>query len=368
MDLMTLHRLSVLLKIIFCEKRLHEIIEREKGQKGTYLFGQKGTYLFCLSLDFMKKCIRSCAIVKYSHIIIEFLGTLRYDCMKELGWPLAYSKEEIKELVNEANALGMEIIPMFNHLGHASASRSIEGKHVVLDQNPKYEYMFESYGWVWNFKKEEVYTLLAKVREELIELCGEGSYFHLGCDEAFAYGHNKENAVKLAEYLNKVAKELASKNRRTIIWQDMLLPEKGFCEKNYYGQSDSDVSEILLNSLDKNILVADWEYEVHGEIWETSKFLKEKGFEILCCPHSKRKNIDEAVTTVNEEKLSGVIYTTWHTLSSDFKSLIYAGVRMYDADEKKMESHSRFYSANVTRKAFPSGGVYQNSGWRKDWR
>ena len=145
---------------------------------------------FCLfpdiNLDFMKKCIRSCAIVKYSHLIIEFWGTLKFDCMKELGWTFAYSKEEIKELVNEANALGIEIIPMFNHLGHASASRSMEGKHVILDQNPKYEYMFESYGWVWNFQKEEVSVLLSKVRKELIELCGEGRYFHLGCDEGIS--------------------------------------------------------------------------------------------------------------------------------------------------------------------------------------
>ena len=30
----------------------------------------------------------------------------------------------------------MEVIPMINHLGHASASRACYGRHVVLDQNP----------------------------------------------------------------------------------------------------------------------------------------------------------------------------------------------------------------------------------------
>ena len=156
-------------------------------------------------------------------------------------------------------------------------------------------------------------------------------------------------------------------NRKAIIWHDMLLPEK-FSEKNYYANSTCEVSEILLNSLDKNIIVADWEYEPHGEIWETSVALKEREFEVLCCPWSGIKNINEAVNTVSKEHLSGVIYTTWQTLSSKFKSLVYAGVLMYDADVEKLKSDSAFYSANVVRKAFPFGGVYENSGWRKNWR
>jgi len=326
---------------------------------------------FCLfpdiRLDYMKKCIRSCAIAKYSHIIIEFWGTLKYDCLKELGWPFAYSKSEIKELVNEANALGIEVIPMFNHLGHASQSRAIGGKHVVLDQNPRLEYMFDSYGWVWNFQKEEVYDLLSKVRDELIELCGEGSYFHLGCDEAYAYGHDIQNAEKLAEYLNKIEKELESKNRRAIIWHDMLLPSR-LWKKKYCAQSDEDVSALLIHSLDKNIIIADWEYTEHEEIWESSKILKENGFNVLCCPWHKRKNIDEAVSTLTEENLQGMIYTTWHTLSTGFYFLIYAGVKMYDADKSKLEYDGHFYSANVVRKVLPSGGDYYESGWRKDWR
>ena len=40
-------------------------------------------------LDFLKKCVRSCAIAKYSHIILEFWGMLKFDCMKELSWPFA---------------------------------------------------------------------------------------------------------------------------------------------------------------------------------------------------------------------------------------------------------------------------------------
>ena len=67
---------------------------------------------------------------------------LKMDCLAELAWPFAHTKEEIRPLIEEARALGMEVIPMFNHLGHASANREMYGKHVVLDQNPKLEYLF----------------------------------------------------------------------------------------------------------------------------------------------------------------------------------------------------------------------------------
>lgn len=312
-------------------------------------------------LDFLKKCVRSCAIAKFSHIIFEFWGMLKFDCMKELSWPFAYSKEEIKKLVSEANALGIEIIPMFNHLGHASACREINGKHVVLDQNPRYEYMFESNGWIWNFKRDDVNVLLDKVRDELIEVCGEGSYFHIGCDEAYSIGNDENEALKMAKYLNRISGDLKSKGRRAIMWHDMLLSKNEF--KGYVAQSNEKVSDILLKNIDKSILIADWQYECYGEIWRTSKKLKEKGFDVVCCPWDNKQNITEAVDTVISNKIYGIIHTTWHTLFRGFSKMIYAGVISYGTSEKNIDNIDRFYCASVARKALPSCGEYEKCGW-----
>ena len=84
----------------------------------------------------LERFVRMSAALKYSHIILEFWGTLRYDCMAELAWPEAFTKEQIRPVIAEAHALGLEVVPMFNHWGHAAASRAMHGKHVVLDQNP----------------------------------------------------------------------------------------------------------------------------------------------------------------------------------------------------------------------------------------
>ncbi len=312
-------------------------------------------------LDFLKKCVRSCAITKYSHIILEFWGMLKFDCMKELSWPFAYSKDEIKEIVKEANALGLEIIPMFNHVGHASGCRMINGKHVVLDQNPKYEYMFDSYGWVWNFEKPEVDELLRKVRKELIDVCGEGKYFHLGCDEVCDYGQNDKKAVEMIEYINKISAELKAQGRRCIIWHDMLLSKEDCPE--YTANSDKAVADKLLNILDKTVIIADWQYSPRHNVWKSSKLFKEQGFEVMCCPWENLQNIKEAINTAKEENLHGIIHTTWHTLFNGFGEMIYSGVLSYGNPTEIFDEAYRYYSASVARKALPSNGEYEKSGW-----
>ncbi len=315
-------------------------------------------------LDFVRKCIRACAAAKYSHIILEFWGMFKYDCLSELSWSFAYTKEELKPIIDEGIALGLEFIPMFNHLGHASACREVNGKHVVLDQNIKYEYMFESYGWVWNIKRGDVRGLLAKVRSELIELFGKGSYFHIGCDEAYAYGKNPEKAHEMAKYINEVAAELKKEDRRLIMWHDMLLPKSDFA--GYEAASTKEVSDILLSSIDKSVLVADWEYAPHAESWKTSAVLKEHGFDVVCCPWQSNKNIKDAVNTAKEHELFGIIHTTWHTLYQGFRAMVYDGVLSYGAEDNDLDDVFRFYAASIVRKTSPSYGDYKKTGWSEE--
>lgn len=322
--------------------------------------------------DLLKKCIRACALTKYSHIILEFWGMLKLDCMKELAWDCAYEKSEIKEILNEAAALGIEIIPMFNHLGHASSCRTISGKHVVLDQNPRYEYMFDAYGWVWDISREDVQCLHKAVRRELIELCGDVKYFHIGCDEAYLYGHNEEKARKACEYINNIASELKSQGIRPIMWHDMMLAREDYTP-NYYVHSTKTVSEIFMNSISKDILIADWEYEPidDGKIWETSKTFKKKGFEVVGCPWNGKQNVINAVDTVKELNLYGIIETTWHTLHlAAFRDLVFAGKLSYGTGDSASNAGDlrdmyEAYAAHIVRKAMPSGGNYANSGWYK---
>ena len=316
----------------------------------------------------LKRFLRACAALKYSHVIIEFWGTLRFDCMPELGWKNAFTKDEVRPILNEARELGLEIIPMLNHWGHAAFSRGMQGKHVVLDQNISLVTYFSENGWRWAIQKEKVKKLLRAARNELIELCGEGKYFHIGCDEADGFTHSKEDMDFICDFLNEVARELNESGRRAIAWGDMLIHNHDSYNKDnsYICHAPSKEKEAyMLEHLDKSIIIADWQYGAKKAPVETSLALKNAGFDVLICPWDDSvKNIEACINTAKSAPLFGFIHTTWHTLSRGMWLVPYLAIGSYeDLAARPMDTPS--YAAYVLRRVFNCGGDYAKAGWSK---
>ena len=321
------------------------------------------------SVEQMRRVIRAAGVAKYSHIILEFWGTLKLDAMKELSWPEANTKEDIRSLVKEANALGIEVIPFYQHLGHAAMSRlSYSAKHVVLDQNPEYDYLYypKSRGWIWNYPLEEVRELLRCVRRELIDLCGEGEYFHLGCDEAGL----ELDPDEMASYLNEVVDELATEGRRAIIWGDMLLShDYDFLKtadghrSNYICNASVTFADAMLTRLDRRIIIADWQYDTHDPIWKTSQYLKERGFDVICAPWDDMINVPNAIATADQEELHGVMVTTWDRLFVKVR-VLFSGFCSYgDPEYAQLFPTVSERTTNIWRRVSPRGLPYKDCGW-----
>lgn len=335
------------------------------------------------TLESIRKVIRFCGISKYTHIILETWGSIKLDTLKELSWPNGHSKKDIKDLVKEANLLGMQVIPFFQHLGHASLSRlGYSGKHVVLDQNPELEYMYypESYGWVWNFKDPEIRKFLKDVREELMDLFGDSEYFHIGCDESGL----KCDADELTSYLNEIATDLKSKGKRAIIWGDTLLSHDFFPDEKeiqnpltkefewtkYDCNSSVEYANALLDKLDKDILIADWQYETFSQNWATAKLFKEKGFEVICCPWNHAdENLNGSINTIKENNLFGLMETTWNTpfTGRGLSTIMYLGLKSYnDHSFKRFDGHVGYIAERTHttyRKTVGKYESYEKCGW-----
>ncbi|MBO5270728.1 MAG: family 20 glycosylhydrolase, partial [Clostridia bacterium] len=221
----------------------------------------------------LQRFLRLCGALRFSHVILEFWGMLHYDCMKELAWSHAFTKETLRPILDEARALGLEIVPMFNHWGHASAGRVMHGKHVVLDQNPSLQTCFSDDGWCWNIESPRVRALLRKIRAELTELCGDGSYFHIGCDEAYNFDLSTEGGMNaICDFMNEIAEEMASCGRRIIVWGDMFLfRHPHYTDKYTCNAPLSHCEAYMLNRLDKRIVIADWQYDATRAPVETSE-------------------------------------------------------------------------------------------------
>ncbi len=317
----------------------------------------------------LQRFVRFCGALKYTHIVLEFWGTLKYDCLKELSWPNGFTKEQIRPIITEAKDLGLEVIPMFNHWGHASAARVMHGKHVVLDQNLALQTYFSEDGWCWDISKPKVKKLLHQIREELIELCGEGSYFHIGCDEAYNFDMTKENMDFICDFINEISEELKVLNRKVIAWGDMFLfRHKYYNPKNKYACNapSPEVEEYLLDHLSRDIIIADWQYDSPEAPVETVSVFQNKGFDCLLCPWDKGvHHIKAAISTVTDQKLNGIMHTTWHTLSKGFPYVTLVAVGGFESLEEYTFREIRAFSASLLRKVMPVNGNYEMAGWSK---
>ena len=313
----------------------------------------------------IQRFIRLCGALKYTHVVLEFWGTLKYDCMRELAWQSAFTKEQIRPIIKEANDLGLEIIPMFNHWGHAAASRVRHGKHVVLDQNLALQTYFSPDGWCWDIKKQRVRDLLRRIRNELIELCGSGDYFHIGCDEAYNFEFTKDNMDMICDFLNEIGEDLRAHGRRVIAWGDMFLcRHENYNPQNRYtcNAPTEEAVQYMLSRLDRNIVIADWQYDATEAPVETAAVFANAGFDCLLCPWDRgNKNMRAMIATVKEQSLMGFMHTTWHTLSTGMPFVTCAAVGGFD-DFKVLGGT---YTAALYRKVMFVDGDYTKAGWSK---
>ena len=325
------------------------------------------------SILLLQKTFSLAGLLKCSHIVLEFWGTLQYDALPEMAWAgRSYSKQQIRPLIDLANAFGMEVIPMTNHLGHASQSRGGMGKHTVLDQNPRLAPLFEPDGWTWCLSNPTALALLRRFREELIELCGPGSFFHLGCDEADSYAScrrcaRKDRVTMLADYLNGLSAELADAGRRGIIWHDMLLERAVWRPRGYTANATPDMpTDRVLPLLDRRLIIADWEYHVEDEHVASADVFKNLGFTTLLCPWDggNGKNTLMLTGAVEKQGLDGIMITTWHHLPSMNKQMTAHLGAAWNGSAHTCDIPFHYAAApTLLRKLMPHPSRYEDSGF-----
>lgn len=320
------------------------------------------------TLTVIEKAIRLAGILKYSHVILEFWGTLKYDCLKELSWPdHSWSKEEVRRLIDTANRMGMEVIPMFNHLGHATQSRVMYGRHVVLDQNPALAALFEPDGWTWCLSNPKTHELLRKIRMELMDLCGPGEYFHLGCDEAYSFAScpecsQKDGPQMLADYLNGLTEELAACGRKPLIWADALLDSTAWERPTIATSRPDQKTHLALDLLDRRLIMADWQYDIKEASVPSAEYFMEKGFETVLCPWDGHGNIQSLGAAADELNAKGLMVTTWHHLPEMLR-ILDVGAEYGWRGAKPGRQFNTTGTAALLRRVMPPHPRYEEAGF-----
>ena len=317
----------------------------------------------------IEQAIHLAGFLKLTHVILEFWGVFPYRAMPELAWKdRAFSRDKLKNLVLLARSYGLEVIPMFNHFGHATQSRSCNGRHVTLNRNPRLSRLFEPDGWTWCLSNPDTYKLLSDIRAELVEFCGPGKYFHVGFDEAYSFAtcdlcRKREPHELLAEYLNRLTEDVCSTGRRPIIWHDELISSADFNNPTVVASGQNHNTENALELLDRRIIIADWQYFYKNGFNPTTSYFMEKGFDTVVCPWDEQENIRSLSADAKKMGAYGVILTTWHHLPNFLSNAGYWANCVWMENEHVPEAPIT-ESACILRRLYDADGGFAESGWK----
>lgn len=334
------------------------------------------------NLHTLRKYFRMAALMKFTHFVIEFYGSLRFDCLNELSWPGAFGKEDLKPIFDEARLMGVELIPLFNSLGHAGMGNLMNCKNVVLDQNPRLALLFEPNGWSFCISNPDTIELINDASDELIELFGPGEYFHMGLDESLDFAtcdlcYTKNKGDFLAEFVNNTAERMRKKGRKTMIWADMLLNRKQFDPDRTYRTSkhfpvanatDELPTHEALGKIDKDVIIVDWQYYTTDKSNPTAKHISDLGYNVVTASYNDFANMQLMAENAGLNNYFGYMSTGWGTEEKNADLILYSGDVAWNAkkageiDSFRLEQ--RFHAVgNLQRKLLPTSATVEFAGW-----
>ncbi len=217
-----------------------------------------------LKENYIRKWIKKTADMGYNAILWEVENEVQWKTCPECVSPDAFSKQTFRDILKYSRELGLEPIPLLQTIGHAEYVLSCE-KYITLREDlNRYDCYCTSNPDVRKFLKDWI--------REYLELFGNIRYFHLGGDEAYAFGTCPVCAQRAkeigenhlyAEYMTDIAQPLLENGIRPSIWCDMILknPEE-------------------INAIPKDFVIWDWNYWDGDEIpqqvmvWSKGRNLK----------------------------------------------------------------------------------------------
>ncbi|MDP2334889.1 MAG: glycoside hydrolase family 20 zincin-like fold domain-containing protein [Bacteroidota bacterium] len=317
--------------------------------------------------EYYYHAIDKLARYKINAVIWEIEDKLRYTRRPEIGAPNAISKQEMASICRYAQERNVEISPLIQGLGHAGF---ILKHHWELRENPASD---------WEFCPADLrtYELQFDLYEDALEAMPYGRYLHVGGDEITSIGIDArckatgKNAFELQMiWLKKVCDFAVKHNRIPIFWDDMPLKYGELWETILGDDSGAELDkkwnttklDEAINLFPKECVYMRWNYgdatkPAHIRLlnWYHSKGLKvmgataaSLGSPYLPSENSKASNIQGFSRLVAENKLVGILSTTWDDgsphLETVWRGWIAQGEYGWNPASRDIESFKSAYS------------------------
>lgn len=255
----------------------------------------------------------------------------------------ALSRTDVKEIIAFAKKNFVEVIPIFQTLGHYEN---------LLSQDEFLKYAEFPGAASLNVSNDSTYVFLEDLLKEVFELF-PSEYFHMGADESYDVGLGESKklveetniAVVHANHYKKVYDICKKYNKKVMMYGDILL----------------DQPEIL-SLIPKDIIIVDWHYRTEDN-YPSTKMIHDAGFPYLVSPSAwnflstfpaninSLPNIQNIVKSGLQNESIGMINSNWGDYGAEtFKEFVlynYAWSAQCSWDYEKSDlskfNHDYFY-------------------------
>lgn len=271
-------------------------------------------------IEKIKELMVNMAILGVNRMMLYTEDTYEIENYKYFGYLRGrYSKEELKEIDDYGDKLGIEVIPCIQTLAHLKQTLKWSYANEIKDTED-----------VLLVGKEKTYNFIKEMIKN-IRKCFKSKKIHIGMDEAFDLGRgeflNQNGYVDhydiMIEHLNKVCDICKDYDFKPMIWDDMFFrigSPNGF----YYNQ-DTVISEEVANSIPSDLSLVYWDYyhkdkNIYRKFFDIRKVFNNnlifaggiwKWSGITPCYDQTFKSSNEALMVCKEENIQEVIITAW---------------------------------------------------------
>jgi hexosaminidase len=232
---------------------------------------------------------------KINQILYEVEQGMEWKSVPEINNPNMISQSDFKKVLKCAKDHFITVTPLVQTLGHLE---------FVFRDKKNLEFVEDSsYPYAYCPLNPKSYEFTYKMLDEAIEVFDHPEYVHIGHDEFQNRGTFPvhEECKKIGDvdlyYMDtlKLYEHLKQKGVKTMMWGDILYKDK------FQGKIDS---------LPKDILIADWRYSPRTE-YPSIDFFQDHGFKILGCTWYIPKNIEGFSQYCAKKHSYGMMQTTW---------------------------------------------------------
>ncbi|MEW6753997.1 MAG: family 20 glycosylhydrolase [Candidatus Latescibacterota bacterium] len=257
----------------------------------------------------------------FNWVIVEVNGHFAYQSHPEAAEENPMQAEQVRGLVTLARDHGIQLVPMYNCLGHQSwkeRAGALLRSHPEFNEAPEMDATAKDfYCMSWCPNHEGVIPLVCDLFDELLDAF-DARAFHVGMDEVFVLGQcarcqGTPNAVLFAKAVNDLHEHLAGRRGvEMMMWGDRFL-EAGTIGCRHVWEGSGNDTWPAVDLVPRDIVIADWHYEPWS-YFPSVAFFQEKGFRVWPASWNKEATIRRLIAVArrdNRGKVLGYLATTW---------------------------------------------------------